>query len=147
MTENFSLKALVGLLDVVSYSWARSTKWWQTDELTDYTTDQLTDCDRLTNWQAEPESWQTDRLRTDRLTVLFCYGYHDLPLNMTRNAQKAKIEELLNNKQTNNKSQINKRSSLKARALNLCTMYARCAFLMIQALCYISANTCNFPLL
>ena len=31
MTENFSLKALVGLSDVVSYYWAKSIEYWQTD--------------------------------------------------------------------------------------------------------------------
>ena len=32
MTENFSLKALVGLSDVVSYNWAKSIEYWQTDK-------------------------------------------------------------------------------------------------------------------
>ena len=31
MTENFSLKALVGLSDVVSYNWTKSIEYWQTD--------------------------------------------------------------------------------------------------------------------
>ena len=31
MTENFSLKALVGLSDVVSYNWAKCIEYWQTD--------------------------------------------------------------------------------------------------------------------
>ena len=43
---------------------------------------------------------------------------HDLPLNMTRNASKAKIEELLKQQTNKQKRQINKRSSLKARGLN-----------------------------
>ena len=66
MTENFSLKALVGLSDVISYYWAKSIAWWQTDSLTDRLTDRLTDwqTDRLTDWQTD---WQTDRL-TDRQT-------------------------------------------------------------------------------
>ena len=37
MTENFSLKAFVGLSDVISYYWAK----WQTDSLTDRKTDRL----------------------------------------------------------------------------------------------------------
>ena len=51
MTENFSLKALVGLSDVVSYNWASSTKYWQTDRL--------------------PEDWETGRLGD---WGLICYG-------------------------------------------------------------------------
>ena len=31
MTENFSLKALVGLSDVFSYNWTKSIEYWQTD--------------------------------------------------------------------------------------------------------------------
>ena len=42
-------------------------------------------------------------------------------------------------------SQDKKRQNDSYIQQNLCTMYARCAFLMSQALCYISANTCNFP--
>ena len=46
MTENFSLKALVGLSDVISYNWAKISM------MADWLTNQLS----LTGWQADSDS-------------------------------------------------------------------------------------------
>ena len=91
MTENFSLKALVGLSDVFSYNWAKRIKNigrltnlltgrltnWETGRLTNWKTDKLTNWEtgRLADWQTDAD-WNTIKLtglcrlmdfQTDRL--------------------------------------------------------------------------------
>ena len=83
MTENFNLKALIALSDVVSYNRAKSIKQWQTDRLTGRLTDRL--ADRLT---------LTNKGQTSNARLL-----------------KDQLCKMADNKQTNKqKSQINKRS-------------------------------------